>query len=386
VKRWLYHQETVLGPYPQLDRTLRRRVRDLVAEVTDAEQPEATPEGDLLVHLPAQVLGRDLRKQVRLHTGVAEQRGSRTCIPLRWRAEPGGALFPAFDGTIELEPLATNRTSLAIVGAATLPLGFVGGAVDAAALGSVADQTVRHLVVQLARTLAARWAEPAPPPTEPSSPVVALAVRDVMTPDPLLLHADMPLRTAALLLFHYGVSGAPVTDDAGGLIGVLSEADLLDVEAPPRHGFGRDVEAARRRRAATTVGDACSHPAREVAATAPLAEAAAMMRDHDIARLVVVDGSSVVGIVSRHDVLRALIRSDTDVQASVDRVLAQDDEAGVMAAVEWGVVRLEGGVAARSSIARLVRAVRDVDGVIGVEHGGLTWEYDDIVPPPVPMM
>lgn len=386
MKRWLYHQEAIRGPFPQLDRTLRRRVRDLLAEVTDTEQPEATPEGDLLVQLPAQVLGRDLRKQVRLHTGVAEQRGSRTCIPLRWRAEPASALFPAFDGMIELEPLATNRSSLAIVGAAALPLGIVGGAVDAAALGSVADQTVRHIVARLARALAWSRSEPEPLRPAPSASVAALEVRDVMTPDPLLLHADMPLRTAALLLFHYGVAGAPVTDDGGGLVGVLSEADLLDVEAPPRYGVGRAAEAARRRRAASTVGAACTHPAREVAPTAPLAEAAGMMRDHDVARLVVVDGSRVVGIVSRHDVLRALIRSDTDVQASVDRVLADDDEHGATATVEWGIARLDGRVAARSSIARLVRAVRDVDGVVGVDHGGLTWEYDDIVPPPVPMM
>jgi CBS domain-containing protein len=46
------------------------------------------------------------------------------------------------------------------------------------------------------------------------------------------VHEGMPLKTAALLLFHYDVAGAPVRNDAGGLVGVLSEADLLDVEAP----------------------------------------------------------------------------------------------------------------------------------------------------------
>lgn len=386
MQRWLYHYETVRGSIDELDRTLRQRVRDLLAYAVDADGAQVTPEGDLLVRLPAHMLGRDLHKSVRLHTGVAERRGSRTCIPLRWRAEPGGPLFPAFDGTIELEPQATTRAHLTIVGAASLPLGAVGGAVDATVLHAVADGTVAQITGRLAAALEQSTVDQAPDVVEPDAPTAALRVRDIMTPDPLVLHESMPIKTAALLLFHYDVAGAPVTNDAGGLSGVISEADLLDIVAPLRYGMGRDVEASRRRRAAARVGEACSRPAREVAVTAPVRDAAAMMRDHDVARLVVVDRSEVVGVVSRHDVLGALLRADADVQATVDRVLADCDDGDVLAAVEWGVVTLRGHLYARSSVGTLARDVRSIDGVAGVDTTHLTWDTDDLVPPPVPMI
>lgn len=168
--------------------------------------------------------------------------------------------------------------------------------------------------------------------------------------------------------------------DAGGLTGVLSEADLLDAEAPLHFGVGREAEASRRRRAARTVGQACSRPAREVAATAPVRLAAGMMRDHDIARLIVVDESEVVGVVSRHDVLKALVRADTEVQAELDRLLAEYGEEEVKGTVDWGIAHVTGRVSRRSTAGRLRERVEDFDGVVGVDFE-VAWDVDDIIPP-----
>lgn len=377
MKRWLYHYDSVHGKPELLERVLRHRVRDLLSAATDSEEAEVTPEGDILVRLPAHLPGVDVHKTVRLHTGVAEQRGARTCIPLRWHAEPGRHVFPSFDGTIELDPQSDTTAHMAIVGAATLPLGPVGGAVDATVLGSVAERTIAHLAERLAGALELAATEPEP---REQTPLNGLRVRDVMTPSPLVLHEDMPLKTAALLLFHYDVAGAPVRGDAGGLTGVLSEADLLDAEAPLHFGVSREAEASRRRRAARTVGQACSRPAREVAATAPVRLAAGMMRDHDIARLIVVDESEVVGVVSRHDVLKALVRADTEVQAELDRLLAEYGEEEVKGTVDWGIAHVTGRVSRRSTAGRLRERVEDLDGVVGVDFE-VAWDVDDIIPP-----
>lgn len=384
LKRWLYHYESVHGAPERLEQALRHRIRDLLGTVTDGQDAELTAEGELLVRLPAQVLGRELRKLVRLHTGVAEQRGARTCIPLRWHADPAKHAFPSFEGTIELEPQAPSLAHLTIVGAARLPLGPLGAAADAAALGGVADRTVRHLTERLAAALeeAARQPEPHEQQEEAASPS-QLRVRDVMTPDPLVMHEDMPLITGALLLFHYDITGAPVRSDAGGLVGVLSEADLLDAEAPLRHGFGRDVEASRRRKGAATVGEACSRPALEVAATALVRQAAELMRDNDVARLVVVDGSDIVGVISRHDVLKALLRSGVVTQAALDRLLAEQGEDQITATVDWGIAHLTGRASTRSRAATLPGEVEALDGVIAVDSD-LTWAVDDILPPVLP--
>lgn len=377
MKRWLYHYDSVHGRPELLERVLRHRVRDLLSAVTDSEAAEVTPEGDILVRLPAHLPGVDVHKTVRLHTGVAEQRGARTCIPLRWHAEPGRHVFPSFDGTIELDPQSDTTAHMAIVGAATLPLGPLGGAVDATVLGSVAERTIAHLAERLAGALELAATEPEPRvQVRPNG----LRVRDVMTPSPLVLHEDMPLKTAALLLFHYDVAGAPVRGDAGGLTGVLSEADLLDAEAPLHFGVSREAEASRRRRAARTVGQACSRPAREVAATAPVRLAAGLMRDHDIARLIVVDESEVVGVVSRHDVLKALVRADTEVQAALDRLLADCGAEEVKGTVDWGIAHITGRVSKRSTAGKLRERVEDLDGVVGVDFE-VAWDDDDIIPP-----
>jgi len=234
MKSWLYQYVRVDGDPETLELTLLHHVRDLLAAVTGAESTEPTREGDLLLRLPARVLGLDVHKTVRLRTGVVERHGLRICIPLHWRADPARHLFPRFDGTIELDPQSRSTAHLAIVGAATLPLGPIGAAADAAALGGVADRTLRHLVEGLAAALEQAAQEPRARARATVAPPRQFKVRDVMTPLPLVLHEEMPLKTAALLLFHYGIAGAPVRSDNGGLAGVLSEADLIDVEALSR--------------------------------------------------------------------------------------------------------------------------------------------------------
>jgi CBS domain-containing protein len=379
MKRWLYHYDSVHGSPERLAQTLRHRIRELLVAVADDDDTELTPEGDLIMRLPAQVLRRQMHKTVRLHTGVAEQRGSRTCIPVRWHAEPAKHLFPAFEGAIELEPQSSASAHLTIVGAANLPLGAIGAAADATVLHSVAERTIRHLANRLAAALAHIADEPERGEEVSGPSPYQLQVRDVMTPNPLVLHEGMALKTAALLLFHYDIAGAPVRNDTGGLIGVLSEADLLDTEAPLRYGVSRAADESRRRKLARTVGDACSRPALEISPTATVPEAAEVMRDHNVARLIVVDDSDVIGVVARHDVLKALVRNDVETQVALDRVLADEGEEQVVATVDWGIAYLNGRVSTRSRAESLIAHAESVDGVVGVD-ADLTWEVDDVIP------
>jgi CBS domain-containing protein len=207
-----------------------------------------------------------------------------------------------------------------------------------------------------------------------------LRVRDVMTPDPLVLDPGLPLKSAALLLFYAEVSGAPVVAADGSLVGVLSERDLLAKEAPERFGFGRAAADEQRRREATTVADACSRPAAVTIPDARLADAARELLDRDISRLVVIDEGRVVGIVSRHDMLAALVRDDAELYAAVQEALEPLDADGVRAEVTWGDVALSGTVELRTTHAAVVEAARGVDGVMSVNAEGLAWQQDDVVP------
>lgn len=385
MKHWVLAYRRVPGTPAALRRRLRADIAGLLRAATDTEDGRPDPDGSMLLRLPAHVVGLDTHKQVRLRTGVALDRGDRTCIPLQWEAEPGRHAFPVFRGTIELEPMSSWSAQLTVVGAVTPPLGLVGALAETTMLGSIAERTAQHLVDRLADALVTPMPDDVERP-ETMVPAVHLTVRDVMTPDPLVMYEDMPIKTAALLLFHFDVSGAPVRADGGGLVGVLSEADLLAVQAPPPAGLGSLTTAARQRRHARTVGEACSRPAQIVTPDATVAEAARIMWDHEIARLVVVAGAEIVGVISRHDVLRSVARSDTDTRAAVNaalRDLGEEMADGVEVRVEWGVATVTGTLALRSTAERVLETIDAVDGVVGVESR-LRWREDDLVPPIVP--
>jgi CBS domain-containing protein len=316
-----------------------------------------------------------------VRTGVAFEHGARTCIPLQWEAEPGRHAFPVFRGTIELEPMSSRMAQLTVVGAVTPPLGPVGGLAEATVLGALAERTTQDLADRLAEALVKAADEPATGPGTGAS-AAQLTVADIMTVDPLVMHVDTPVRTAALLLFYFDVAGAPVRTDDGGLVGVLSESDLLAVQATPRTGLSGRAEDSRVRHRARTVGEACSRPAHVVAPDATVSEAAAMLWDADIGRLIVVSGAEIVGVVSRHDVLRALLRDDAETQAAVDELLRGHDD-DVISQVEWGVATLMGVVTYHSTARRLAQMVREIDGVVDVDSQ-LDWKIDDLVPPVLP--
>lgn len=375
MERWLYRYRTVMGEPDALAKRLQAELRELLVGATQSPSPAPAGDGSFRLRLPAHVLGADLTKSVRASTGVATTRGSRLCIPVAWRADPGPRAFPSFEGTLELEPLSSRVAQLTLVGVYRLPGSAVGALADSTVLQGVAERTAEHLVSSLARALS----EPSAPPPPVAPPTTAMRVADVMSRDPLVLAEGQSLRTAALLLLHRGVAGAPVVDDDGALVGVLSEADLMEKEARPRAGIGRRSDEATRRREALTVGEACSRPARVTAPDATLHDAARELLDHDLARLVVVEGSRVAGIVSRHDVLRALIRADQVLQELVDAELAPLDERELHADVTDAVVALTGKVLLRSRARDAVVAAAGVDGVLHVD-ADLDWVEDDVTP------
>jgi CBS domain-containing protein len=377
VRRWLYTYQYVPGEPEQLEQRLQAEAGELVRRALGADRHETAVDGSLLVDLPGELVGVDVVKQARVRTGVAHRSGSRLLIPIEWRAEPARLMFPAFEGQLELEQQSSAHVQLSLVGSYRVPLGPVGGLADTAGLHRVAERTVEQVLQGVARELSASASETPGPRFARRWP---LRVGDVMTPDPLVLDPQLPLKSAALLLFYAEVSGAPVVAADGSLIGVLSERDLLAKEAPERFGFGRAAADEQRRREATTVADACSRPAAVTVPDARLADAARELLDRDISRLVVIDEGRVVGIVSRHDVLAALVRDDAELYAAVQEALEPLDADDVRAEVTWGEVVLSGTVELRTTHAAAVEAVRGVDGVMSVDAEGLAWQQDDVVP------
>lgn len=380
MKRWVQATCYAHG-HPELVRRLF--VDELVPLLVRATATPATtvqPDGAVTVRVRPPALDERSATQIRVHVGAAHDVDRRTRVPVRWEAETARAAFPRFDGALELEPVSSFAALVTLTGWYEPPQGGAGAAVDDPALRDLAQETAQWLVRPLTHELAKAAARATAPATTGSSEVripSPMRVRDVMTKDVRVIDATAGLRTAAAMLFTGHISGAPVVDDDGELVGVLSERDILAKQAPRVHGFGRRAAEQRRRQDARTARDACSSPALVTAPDAPLRQAAAVMLEHDVSRLVVVGQGTIVGIITHHDVLAALLLADDQVTAAVEQLLLDHDAPDVAVSVADGMVALTGAVRLRSTASALPRLVNALDGVTTVETQ-LRWHVDDL--------
>lgn len=152
-----------------------------------------------------------------------------------------------------------------------------------------------------------------------------------MNPHPVLLQSSMNIKEAVHKMLDANVAGAPVVDDAGELVGVLSEADVIwkGVGRPEDHfiippvfiGFADAFVYLRDNKRfdeevhkilAKTVADSMVGKEKVIKVTpsTAMSEAAHLMLHHDVNLLPVVEsGNKVVGVVTRHDILRGVYAS-----------------------------------------------------------------------------
>lgn len=217
-----------------------------------------------------------------------------------------------------------------------------------------------------------------------------MTVRDVMASPVVTVRRETPLKDVARLLINNGVSGVPVVDDAGSVVGVVSEGDFLVKEqgaAEIHHRrlarlFGESSEARAQleKVEARTAGEAMTSPAITVAPGSAIRDAAALMTRRSVNRLPVVDDGRLVGIVTRADLLRAYLRSDTELERVVrDDVILRMmwlDPASFDITVRNGEARIVGSVERRSTAEIIEASVRMVPGIVAV-HADLGWSTDD---------
>jgi CBS domain-containing protein len=125
----------------------------------------------------------------------------------------------------------------------------------------------------------------------------ARKVGDVMTPNPVSVSEAASLAEATSLLESRKISGLPVLDATGTLVGVLSQTDLIRAQANP------SLQANWR---GLAVREIMTAPALTIPATAGLDEAARMMGERRVHRLVVTDDAATpIGIISASDLVRS---------------------------------------------------------------------------------
>jgi CBS domain-containing protein len=207
-----------------------------------------------------------------------------------------------------------------------------------------------------------------------------------MTRDVVSVTSETPLKDVAAMLVERGISGLPVCDADGAVVGVLSEADLLVKQggAPERSGglFAWLVETASApdlaKLRAHTAGEAMTAPAVTVETDSPVSEAARTMVSLGVNRLPVVEDGRLVGIVTRADLVRLFTRSDEEIardirQDVVKRLWIAPERIEVD--VEQGEVVLRGEVDTEVEARLLEKRIPLVAGVVGV-RSELSWAVD----------
>ena len=145
-------------------------------------------------------------------------------------------------------------------------------------------------------------------------------VAEVMTRNPIMVEPQTPIKEAIKLIAEHRISGLPVVDETGNLVGVISETDLLwqetGVEPPVYIMFLDSViylenparyDKELHKALGQTVGEVMSDEPSTVKPDQPLRKAAKLMQEKSIRRLPVVDDSgTVIGILTPGDIVRAM--------------------------------------------------------------------------------
>ncbi len=222
-----------------------------------------------------------------------------------------------------------------------------------------------------------------------------MKVRDVMTQPVVSVDSEAPISLAIRLMLQKKISGLPVVDRCGNLVGVVSEGDFLRrAETGTQHTQPRWLEFLAGpgvladdyvRSHGRKVSEVMTRSVKTVDEATQLNDVVALMERNHIKRVPVLRGKKLIGIVTRANLLRALVSymrsestpvsGDTAIRETILRELKEErwaPAATVDAIVRQGVVTLSGFVLDERQRAAIKVLVGNVPGVKAV-HDDMVW-------------
>ena len=146
-----------------------------------------------------------------------------------------------------------------------------------------------------------------------------LTAQDIMTREVITVREETTIRELAALFLSHNISGAPVVDTAGRVVGVVTESDLifqnkkvhlptavaildafLFLESPGK------TEKELKKIAGATVGEICSHELVSVTPETGLDDLATLMAEKKVHTLPVMAGGQLVGVIGKSDIIRTI--------------------------------------------------------------------------------
>jgi CBS domain-containing protein len=216
--------------------------------------------------------------------------------------------------------------------------------------------------------------------------------KEIMSSPVITVSPDTPFRNIVSIMLQHAISGLPVVDEHGRLLGVVTEADLLLKEETPHpqpalipwHGSSLRLERIldrHRKSEGTTAGDLMTENVITATEETSVHQLAHMMLGRDINRIPILRDGRVVGIVTRADILKVFTRGDQGLLSAVQEVLVRDlwiDPKGLSISCRNGIVTVSGEVDRRTDRDLLIRWVKSIDGVVGLNADQLGFRVDDL--------
>jgi CBS-domain-containing membrane protein len=148
-----------------------------------------------------------------------------------------------------------------------------------------------------------------------------LKAKDIMTRDVITVKPTTTIEELARTFIEKKISGAPVVDDNGDVIGIVTENDLISqnkrlhiptvvrlfdafimLESPSR------IEKEIKKMAAVTVADICVRDVITVAEDTPVEDIATIMSEKKVHLIPVVEGKNVRGIIGKMDLIKGMVK------------------------------------------------------------------------------
>jgi len=200
-------------------------------------------------------------------------------------------------------------------------------------------------------------------------------VKDIMSSHVIAVRLSASYKDMAAMLHEQRISAFPVIDDDNKVIGIVSEADLLTKEAVNGTMPGSVDGILRRheytRASALTAAELMTKPPVTIGPDEPVTQAARLMYSRRVKRLPVIsDDGTLIGIVSRADVLSVYSRPDADIHREItqDEIMGEFlcDPDRFTVTVTDGIVTI-GGTPESTILGRgIIEAARHVEGVVAV--------------------
>ena len=146
-----------------------------------------------------------------------------------------------------------------------------------------------------------------------------LTAKDIMTTEVITVQKDISVNELAEILWKNKISGAPVLDDDGNVISVVTESDLIDqnkkIHIPTMINIldsviflesSKKTEKEIKKMAGNTVQDICSNELTSVSEDTPLDEIATIMSEKKLHTLPVTKDGKLVGVIGQGDIIRSM--------------------------------------------------------------------------------